>query len=262
VASGDNVTRLHQRRDGKTVLLPTDWPHLNWVYSFGPAGGINSTVKDMAQWLRLHINRGQVDGKRLVSQANMDFLHAPATPVKTDLATGALMQYCQAWVYARQAAPYTMIWHNGDTTANHAMIAYMPGKKVGLVMLCNLGGVDMIDELARYFCDLYSGLEPKDYCGLYLAKLGKQDQESDKPSRPESPLPPQPLERYVGAYFNPIYQKVQVRLAGQGLEMVIGPKKVRLEMRHWNQDMFMAEDGSARLLGMEHEAGGLFTRVP
>ncbi|MBU1277013.1 MAG: serine hydrolase [Proteobacteria bacterium] len=282
VATGDNATRLHQRIDGKTVLLPADWPYASWVYVFGPAGGINSSAKDMTQWLRLHINRGEVDGKRLISQANVDFLHTPATPVKADLATGQLMQYCQAWVYERHGAPYTMVWHNGDTTANHAMIAFMPGQKAGLVMLSNLGGVDMLDELARYFCDLYNGLEPKDYCGLYLAKLKKADGESEIPPRPKKPQPSLPLERYVGTYFNSVYKNVQVQLTPQGLEMVMGPNKARLILTHWDRGQFTAQDTAEpkiiqcflsfgtdpagkvvdfRILGLEHEGGGLFTRV-
>ncbi|MCF8099526.1 MAG: beta-lactamase family protein, partial [Desulfarculaceae bacterium] len=93
LAVGDNVTRLHRRENGKTVMLAQEWPYKDWIYEFGPAGGINSSVKDMTQWLRLHINRGEVDGKGLVSAANMDFMHTPASPAKTDLASGLLAQY-------------------------------------------------------------------------------------------------------------------------------------------------------------------------
>ena len=282
LAGGDNVTRLHARRAGKTVLIPADWPYQNWIYVYGPAGGINSTAKDMAQWLRLHINGGQVDGKRLISQDNTDFLHTPATPVVADLANGKLMQYCQAWVYGRRGAPYTMIWHNGDTMVNHAVIAFMPGQKAGLVILGNLGGVDLPDLLASYFCDLYSGLEPRDYCGEYLAKQAKQKPEADLPPRPGNPLPPQPLARYVGTYANPIYQEVKVSATPQGLEMVLGPNKTRCKLSPWNQDQFLAEGvldpyvikfllgfamdpegkiDSFQVYGMEHEGGGRFSRV-
>ena len=282
LAVGDNVTRLHRRENGKTVMLARDWPYQDWIYQFGPAGGINSTVKDMTQWLRLHINRGEVDGKRLISARNMDFMHTPATPVGTKLAEGELMQYCQAWVYARSAAPYTMIWHNGDTTVNHAMIAFMPGKKVGLVMLSNLGGVDMLDNLARYFCDLYNGQEPKDYCGNYLAELKKAEAQDQMPPRPQNPSPPQPLERYVGRFHNPVYQTVRVSLKESGLEVIMGPRRVRMKLTPWDRDQFLARDvvdpelvelllsfetdplgkiNRLRVVDLENEDGGVFDRV-
>ncbi|MCB2192684.1 MAG: serine hydrolase [Deltaproteobacteria bacterium] len=282
LATGDNVTRLHRRENGKTVMLSRDWPYKDWIYEFGPAGGINSTARDMAQWLRLHINRGQVDGKRLISQKNMDFIHTPATPVKVDLATGVLGQYCQAWIYERRGSAFTTIWHNGDTTVNHAMIAFMPGKKVGLVMLSNLGGVDMLDNLARYFCDLYNGLEPKDYCGKYLAKLKKAKPEDELPPRPKNPSPPRALESYAGRYYNPIYKTVSVNLKDGGLEMTMGPRRVRMKLVPWDRDQFVAQDvvdpelvqlflsfesgpegkmQRIRVMDLEHEAGGVFKMV-
>ena len=33
----------------------------------GPAGSINSNVKDMAQWLRFQLGKGEYEGKRLLS---------------------------------------------------------------------------------------------------------------------------------------------------------------------------------------------------
>ncbi|BEQ13067.1 serine hydrolase [Desulfoferula mesophila] len=283
LAQGDNVTRLHRREKGKTVLLPRDWPYQDWIYLFGPAGGINSTARDMAQWLRLNINRGEVEGKRLISAANVEFMHTPATPVKVDLADGALAQYCQAWVYERHGASPTMVWHNGDTSVNHAMIAVLPEAKAGLVMLSNLGGVDMLDNLARYFRDLWGGLEPPDYCAEYLAKLKEADGKSELPPRPKSPLPPQPLERYVGRYANPVYETANVALKGAGLEMTLGPRRVRMELVPWDRDRFLARDPADpemlnflvsfeiggkglverfRASGLENEGGGLFRRLP
>lgn len=280
--AGGNVTRLHQRRGGKILQLPVEWPHQDWIYKFAPAGGITSTVKDMTQWLRLHLNRGQVDGKRLIKEKTMDFLHTPATPVSAKLGEGGLMQYGQAWVYERHRVPYTMIWHNGDTTANHAMIAFMPEYQAGIVMLSNLGGVDMLDRLARYFCDLYAGAEPEDYGGEELKLVLEREKEYGLPAPPKDALPPQPLKRYAGTYFNPVYQKVAVQARGKDLFLLLGPRKVAIKLLPWSRDDFLAVDvfdpgeplsmvsfGTGEKGGVDrfvmsviaHEAGGLFTRV-
>jgi hypothetical protein len=108
------------------------------------------------------------------------------------LVDGALTQDCQAWVYERQGASPTMIWHNGETSVNHAMIAFSPGAKAGLVMLSNLGRMDALDNLARYFRDLCGDLELPDYCAKYLAELKKADAKTELPHRPQKPLPPSP----------------------------------------------------------------------
>ncbi|MCF8117601.1 MAG: serine hydrolase [Desulfarculaceae bacterium] len=280
--SGANVTRLHQRHAGKVVMLPEEWDFMDWVFQFAPAGGISSNVMDMTQWLRLHINRGKVDGKVLLKPKTADFLHTPATPAGVKLVEGDLFQYCQGWVYVRSAAPYTMIFHNGDTTANHAMMAFMPGQKAGIVMLSNLGGVDLLDRLAHYFCDLWVGAEPQDYAGEDLKKILAAEKEAGIPPRPKGALASQPLKNYVGTYSNPVYQKVKVELRGKKLALVMGPKKVAVELRPWDRDVFLAVDiidpgeplsvvsfgtgiegkvDSFTMSVVANEAGGLFKRV-
>ena len=39
-----------------------DAPSLGWAYTYSPAGGVNSTVIDMAKWLRLHLSQGMYRG--------------------------------------------------------------------------------------------------------------------------------------------------------------------------------------------------------
>src|SRR6476620_6663461 len=40
-------------------------------YEFGGAGAINSTVEDLAPWVRLQLSGGTLDGKRVVSTENL-----------------------------------------------------------------------------------------------------------------------------------------------------------------------------------------------
>ncbi|MCB2227520.1 MAG: serine hydrolase [Desulfarculaceae bacterium] len=283
LTKGKNVTRLHQRHGGKVVMLAKDWAFSDWTYQFAAAGGICSNVMDMTQWLRLHINRGTVDGKEIIKPETVDFLHTPATPAMAKISEGELYQYCQGWVYVRYAAPYTMIFHNGDTTANHTMMAFMPGRKVGIVMLSNLGGVNLMDRLAHYFFDLYVGQEPGDYAGDELKKVLAAEKEAGLPPRPKNALPPQPLKNYAGVYSNPVYKKTVVKVRGKDLVLLMGPKKVEMQLKPWDRDVFVAMDiidptepfsqvnfmnngdgvvDSFVMSVLANEAGGLFTRVP
>jgi len=41
------------------------------VDNIGPSGSINSNVLDMAQWLRLQLNLGEYEGRRLISEENL-----------------------------------------------------------------------------------------------------------------------------------------------------------------------------------------------
>ena len=40
-------------------------------------GAINTSVADLANWMRLHLGKGEFDGERLLPAALIDELHAP-----------------------------------------------------------------------------------------------------------------------------------------------------------------------------------------
>ena len=42
---------------GQAKVLPMDWQYIDWVYTYSPAGGINSNVIDMAKWMVLQLRR-------------------------------------------------------------------------------------------------------------------------------------------------------------------------------------------------------------
>lgn len=48
-----NVAAPHKVVGGSVTAFAGDAPQLAWAYTYGPAGGINSTARDMAQWLRM-----------------------------------------------------------------------------------------------------------------------------------------------------------------------------------------------------------------
>ncbi len=141
----------HNIQKGKVTPVPKT---LNWPYIYGPAGGINSNVLDMAEWLRLQINDGMVDGNRLVSEENMNFIHTPKTI--TSLGKGDRMYYCESWVY-EEMRPYPLVWHNGGTTGFHAFVGFWTEPKIGIVILTNESTNKLAEALPHYFNDLYFG---------------------------------------------------------------------------------------------------------
>ncbi|MCK5145607.1 hypothetical protein KAR48_02565 [bacterium] len=47
------------------------------VDSMGPAGSINSSVIEMAQWVRLQLGNGAIDRKQLIKLESMKEMHSP-----------------------------------------------------------------------------------------------------------------------------------------------------------------------------------------
>ncbi len=225
----------HNIQGGQPAPLPRE---LDWHYIYGPAGGINSNVLDLAQWVRLQINDGTVDGKELVSAKNMDFTHSPKT-IGAAADPGHHTFYSLSWVY-EEGTPSPLIWHNGETSGFHAMIAFWPTARVGIAILSNQAESQLPEALARRFGDLYFGKELRDWSkeGLEQFRARAAEEEKKKPARPAAPLPHLPLEKYAGTYRNDVYESIRIEVSGGSLAAVLGPRKMRFPLAHRDRDIF------------------------
>jgi len=251
-----NAATLHREIDGKIVTLPMDWEHLDWVYTYAPAGGVNASVKDAAKWIRMQAANGFFEGRKIISEENAKFLHTPQTPTPM---TDPVQCYCQGWVW-RQASPYPIIWHNGGTSGSKTMIAFIPEAKLGIVVVSNLIDTMLPEALAYRFFDLYFGNPLRDWSREELDKVKEAAPKAaaGKPVPPATAEPAMPLERYAGEYSNPVYGAATVMQKGDGLVFTFGPRKTEIRLRHWDRDVFM---GSWSYYGVPEDAGFVAFRV-
>jgi CubicO group peptidase (beta-lactamase class C family) len=96
-----------------------------------PAGAINSSARDMAQWVRLMLNNGTYNGKRLVSEKNFDEL------VHKQMAIGGPVSYGLGW-FLREWKGHKIVEHGGNIDGFNSQVAFMPDQKLGFVLLTNV----------------------------------------------------------------------------------------------------------------------------
>ena len=242
-----NAAISHKMLDGQITAMPMDAPSLGWAYTYGPAGGVNSTVVDMAKWLRLHLGQGMLEGTRLISEANMQVVHSPKTAIEPQpqnpLANTSLGStkafYCEGWVYSA-AHPNPVIWHNGDTGGIHAVVGFIPAAQLGLVVLTNLGGTQLPEALLWYLNDLYFS-NPRTDWSQVLHTVQQEQQAAARTSLGEPPTTPTvalPLQAYTGTFHHRVYGDLVIETAGDSLTVTVGPRRVQMMLRHWNRDTF------------------------
>ncbi len=107
-----------------------------------PAGAINSSANDMAKWLRFVLNGGIVDGKRLVSEKS--FAEWLKPQMKVDPAGN--VNYGLGW-FIQKWNGLTVIQHGGNIDGFNSMVAMIPEKKLGFVMLTNVSASSLGSEL-------------------------------------------------------------------------------------------------------------------
>ncbi|MEQ8222117.1 MAG: serine hydrolase [Candidatus Eremiobacterota bacterium] len=233
---GKNSAFTHTKINGKVTALPMDWPYMHWTYTYCPAGGINSDITDMANWLTFQVNNGIFKGKSIISEGNMNFIHSPKT-FAPPMENQPLQSYCQGWIY-RENTPCDIVWHNGGTSGFKTMIAIVPDAKIGIVVLSNLADTELPDSLAYRFFDMYFDRHERDWSGEYLAIEKKKEDPANAPVAPKNPLPPMELTNYTGTYSNDIYGEITVAEKNKELIITIGPKNMNLFLKHRDRDTF------------------------
>ncbi|GDX40002.1 hypothetical protein LBMAG21_02940 [Armatimonadota bacterium] len=109
-----------------------------------PAGAINSNVNEMAQWVRLWLNRGVYNGKRLLSDASV------AEMTKPQMKMSAKASYGFGWMLYDWNG-HKIVEHGGNIDGFNAQVALMPDQKLGFVLLTNVSasplGASMMESV-------------------------------------------------------------------------------------------------------------------
>jgi CubicO group peptidase (beta-lactamase class C family) len=221
------------------------------IYRFPTSRGINANIKDMAKWLQFWVNDGVTStGKRIVSPDQLSKMLQKLSYVGSpqggrlfpkDRVTD--IYYGMGWYIHDYASLDRVLSHMGGMTGTRSIISYVPGKKIGLVLLSNLGGmrVNLMPEAIRSkFLDLVAGIDDKrDWSAELKADLYgsfEKMKEVRAAYRIKNPVSARPLQDYVGIYENKLYGQITIVLEESNL--VLKYRDLRAKLTHWNGDNF------------------------
>lgn len=219
---------------GRITAIPWDWPYHDWVYTLAPAGGINSNVVDLAQWLKFYLQGGTFCGNQLIGIHNLNYLHRPKIKALSDISEET-RYYCLGWIYSTSASG-PIIWHNGGTSGMKSIIALLPDAQLGIVILSNLFNTFLPEALVRVFADLWRKSPPRDWINEFFTK---QANGSETLQPPPAQIKPRPPASYIGTYYNNLYGRILVTYFKGSLSLILGPKNIRLPLKPWGGDTFV-----------------------
>ena len=109
-----------------------------------PAGSINSSANDMAKWLRFILNGGVSDGKRLVSSEGFSEWIKPQMKITPN----GKVAYGLGW-FLEEWKGKKVVHHGGNIDGFNSMVALIPEEKLGFVLLTNVSGSPLSNELRQ-----------------------------------------------------------------------------------------------------------------
>lgn len=107
-----------------------------------PAGSINSSARDMGEWLRFVLGGGMVGGKRLVSEKGFAEWLKPQMKMNP----AGTVNYGLGWML-RKWNGLTVVEHGGNIDGFNSLVAMIPEKKLGFVMLTNVTASSMGNDI-------------------------------------------------------------------------------------------------------------------
>jgi CubicO group peptidase (beta-lactamase class C family) len=209
-----------------------------------PAGGVSSTVSDMARWLTMVMANGTYNGQRIISP---EALLAAITPQVISVAASSPQARAGTYGHGFNAS----VTSSGRTTYSHSggfssgaatNFVVMPSEEVGIIALTNGAPYGIPEALTAQFMDLVQyGQIREDWAALYSHALGPMNNAEGSlvgKQPPANAAPARPPTDYLGLYTSDYWGPAVVTEHDGQLQLALGPKNQTFPLTHWDGDTF------------------------
>jgi CubicO group peptidase (beta-lactamase class C family) len=188
--------------------------------NLAPAGSMVSSVKDMCNWLMVHLDNGMFNGSRVISPEAIQSIRKPYSIIALDprdrqtthfylYGLGLLVNdYNGKLVYS----------HTGGVDGFLSSVMFIPEEKVGIVVLTNTDQNNFFRDLTSEIRDAFLGMPYNGYSDISWVqfiedkKLGNAKLDSLLVLAKQGNTPSLPLKSFVGRYTNDVYGDIAVNL--------------------------------------------------
>ena len=247
VVAAKNRALLHVLIDGNWVVRDT-----RDADAQSPAGGVSSTVHDLARWMRLQLGNGKLEGKQLIEADALAETHRPVivSGAPADPGKDRASLYALGWIVKYDDKGRVFLSHSGAFSSGAATtVTLIPSEDLGITILTNAFPMGIPEALARCFIDLvHHGKVEKDWFTLFKQAFevilkDVASNETDYPNPPAQPLPSLPADAYIGTYRSKYFGDIRISITKGVLALQLGPKKTLYSLNHYDRDVFYFSEG-------------------
>lgn len=223
--------------------------HPYFITTEHSAASIFTSVEEMTHWMVMLLNRGQWQGRQVLSEAMIETLFTPNIAMPVSKRQREAGTYFRTYALGWGVSDYRgrrRVEHSGGMPGYLSLLTLIPEEGLGMVTLIN----DM-NDLTRHvheeILDAWLAGKPS-IDRLKTLKEGReaeavQQREADEKlekSRLTGTSPRLGLDAYAGAYEDPVYGLAQVEHKEGCLQLTLLPTAALFTspLEHWHHDTF------------------------
>ncbi|MDA9434881.1 serine hydrolase [Bradyrhizobium sp. CCBAU 51627] len=228
------------------IDVDTRSPALRLPIRTTAAGAINTSVADLANWMRLHLGKGEFEGERLLPAALAEQLHAPlALVAKSEFAEFSHAHYglgFQSNAYQGERH----ISHGGGWNGWGSFMTLVPDAGIGVAVLTNRSSSQIPPILTWYIIDRLRGREPIDWLSRFRKMRDDfiahvpADKEAREKARHKDTKPAHELSAYAADYAHPAYGVIEIRERDGALHW--SWRGMGAPLSHWHFETFVTPE--------------------
>ncbi len=228
----------YREKDDKIIKIP-----FRNIDTVGPAGSINSSVTDMANWILLNLNKGKIGDQQVISESSLKEIHSPqmisSKSYRYDESFYSM--YGMGWGITSYRG-HLRLSHGGGIDGFTAQVVLMPRDNIGMVILTNRGGTALPPIISNNVADRLLGLNEVNWNsrvkkqveeGREQAEKAKKEKDKD---RKLNTVPSHPLEDYAGDYEHPGYGVISFMIKND--QMTAEYNSIPFTASHYHYDVF------------------------
>ncbi|MCG8332616.1 MAG: serine hydrolase [Chitinophagales bacterium] len=209
-----NKAYPHTIVNEKLVSVP--FPNID---NLAPAGSMSSSIKDMANWMLVNLNDGQLNGQQLISAKAINRIRQPYSIMGIDPRDA---QDTHFYLYGlglmiNDKDGKLVYSHTGDVNGFLSATLFVPEENLGIVILTNTDKNNFYQSLADELLDAFLGLPYQNYSQQSLNWNNQQIQhqktliDSLQSVAGKNIALPLDVQAYLGSYTNEVYGIIEVK---------------------------------------------------
>ena len=243
----ENLAIPHVEKNNKIIPIK----YISWD-NIAPAGAINSTVDDMAKWIKLQLNQGKLDGKQYFSKEVSIKIKSSQT---IEEISSSDRYFFPSMHFHTYGMGFDLFDYHGKKIVNHSggldgmisQVVMVPEENLGFVILTN--SINYLPTALMYkILDIYFEKENLDYGAMFLKYYKFRQNKVNKNNKQlyatinDSLKTKFDINKYTGTYEGKLYGNTTIKLKNNKLFLQFEPAKLfNSELTHWQADTFLVE---------------------